>query len=152
MSGKTPRYAVRPATHADADLLYRLHEATMWRYVEAVWGWEDAKQRAYFAAHFDPAWTFVVMAGGEDVGAITVDWRDDALFIGNIEVLPEWQGRGIGTAMLEEAISAAERRGLPVALRVLKINDAARRLYERLGFIVEGETATHHRMRRPVTR
>jgi RimJ/RimL family protein N-acetyltransferase len=35
----------------------------------------------------------------------------------------------------------------PVELGVFKINVRARRLYERLGFTVVGETETHHRMR-----
>lgn len=146
----TPRFTTRPATDADANFLYRLHEAAMRRYVEQVWGWDDAKQRTYFAAHFDPVPTRIVSRGRADVGTVTVEWREGEAWVGNLEILPEWQGRGVGGAVLRDVIAHADARGLPVALQVLKINPDARRLYERLGFVVTGETATHHLMRRPV--
>jgi len=36
---------------------------------------------------------------------------------------------------------------LPAGLRVLKVNVGARRLYQRLGFVIVGETETHYDMR-----
>jgi ribosomal protein S18 acetylase RimI-like enzyme len=37
----------------------------------------------------------------------------------------------------------ARARGVPVRLRVLKVNARARAFYERLGFVQTGETETH---------
>jgi ribosomal protein S18 acetylase RimI-like enzyme len=37
-------------------------------------------------------------------------------------------------------------RGIPIALQVLRSNHPAKRLYERLGFEVTGETETHYLM------
>jgi ribosomal protein S18 acetylase RimI-like enzyme len=50
--------------------------------------------------------------------------------------LPEHQGRGIGTALLREFINSAHEKGVSATLEVLKANEPARRLYERLGFTV----------------
>jgi RimJ/RimL family protein N-acetyltransferase len=44
-------------------------------------------------------------------------------------------------------IDRANGQAKDVALAVFKINTDARRFYERVGFIVEGETPTHFNMR-----
>jgi GNAT superfamily N-acetyltransferase len=69
------------------------------------------------------------------------------IFLGSLLILPGYQGRGLGTAVIRDVIGRAERLGLPVALQVLKVNPAIR-LYQRLGFATVGETATHFLMRR----
>ncbi len=86
------------------------------------------------------------MTDGQDIGAISVRWSEEAALIADFEMLPAWRGRGIGTALLRGVIAAAEARGLPVRLRVLHGN-RARNLYERLGFSVETVTTTHALMR-----
>ncbi len=135
----------RPATAEDAEFLYRLHRAAMQEYVQQTWGWEEEWQQRYFQEHFDPAASQVVQLGGLDVGVVSIVEQPDRVFIGGIEILPKYQNRGIGTAILRGALDRARRLGKPVALQVLKVNPA-RALYERLGFTVRGETATHWQM------
>ncbi len=142
-----PAYTLRSATQDDYDFLYRLHVAAMKYLVAQVWGWEDAWQEHFFADHFDPAPARIVVMDGKNVGVIAVEWREIDAFIANIEILPEYQGRGLGAAVIAHVIEEANARDFPVRLQALKINPA-RRLYERLGFVVTGETETHMLMRR----
>ena len=59
--------------------------------------------------------------------------------IDGLAVAPKARGRGVGAALLEAAFEHAGREGLRrIRLRVLATNVPARRLYERLGFVVEG--------------
>ena len=67
-------------------------------------------------------------------------------------VLPEHQGRGIGSEVLATVLDEARRAGLPVALQVLKSNPRAKAFYERHGFAVAGETETHHTLETTGTR
>jgi len=138
-------YRLRQATDADYDFLYRLHVAAMRDLVTHVWGWEDARQERFFADHFDPAHSRIVIVDGMDVGVIAVEWGAADVFLANIEILPEYQRRGLGAALVTQIITEAEACHLPVRLQVIKINPA-RRLYERLGFVSTGETETHHLM------
>ncbi len=138
-------YQLRQATDADDDFLYRLHVAAMGDLVARVWGWDDAWQERFFADHFDPAPARIVVVDGEDVGVVAVEWGAAEAFLCTIEILPEYQGRGLGAALVRRVIAEADGRHLPVRLRVLKINPA-RRLYERLGFVISGETETHYLM------
>ncbi len=142
-------FTLRPAAHADRGFLYRLHVAAMKDVVAQVWGWDEAWQRQYFDDHFDPSHARIVVVDGVDIGVVAVEWREDAAFLAGIEILPEYQGRGLGAAVIRDVIADAAARGLPVTLRVLKVNPA-RRLYERLGFTVTGETDTHYLMRTAV--
>ena len=58
---------------------------------------------------------------------------------------PEYQGRGIGSRLVNEELAKARRLGKPLRLRVLKDN-RARALYRRLGFTDCGETKTQYWM------
>jgi GNAT superfamily N-acetyltransferase len=53
---------------------------------------------------------------------------------------PEWRGHGAGSAVLEHLKAWSAGRGLRVHLDVETTNQGARRLYERAGFVVTGET------------
>jgi ribosomal-protein-alanine N-acetyltransferase len=67
-------------------------------------------------------------------------WRVlDELHINNLAVAPSQRGRGAGTALLHEVLREGARLGARRAtLEVRRSNEAARRLYERLGFSVAG--------------
>ncbi len=139
-------YTLRDATSEDRDFLYRLRRATLKEYVDRIWGWDEAVQRRMFDERFDPARYQIVTVDGRDVGAVSVERRPDGVFLADLHILPAHQGRGLGAAVIGDILMQARGPGLPVTLQVLKGNPA-RRLYERLGFVVTGETPTHYQMR-----
>jgi ribosomal protein S18 acetylase RimI-like enzyme len=59
--------------------------------------------------------------------------RDDGLFVAQLFVDGPFQGRGIGTEVMNQLIGEAAALNQPVSLAVVKINPAIR-LYRRLGF------------------
>ena len=62
-------------------------------------------------------------------------------FIGNVAVHPDWQGRGIASALMRAALEEISARGGRwVGLEVQADNHVARRLYECLGFRDVGRT------------
>jgi len=64
---------------------------------------------------------------------------DHVLMIAGIAVDPSFQRRGLGRSLLEAAVAEARGRGVRrLTLRVLAHNEAAVRLYEQCGFVVEG--------------
>jgi len=67
-------------------------------------------------------------------------WRVlDELHINNVAIAPAHRGVGAGTALLSAVLREGARLGAQRAsLEVRRSNDAARRLYERLGFSVAG--------------
>lgn len=86
---------------------------------------------------------FVWVQDGKVVGTASVrrlyPFRQGWL-ISNVAVHPDWQGRGIGRALLEASLDfAADHVAAQVVLQVRDDNLVARRLYESLGFQKIGE-------------
>ncbi len=77
--------------------------------------------------------------GGRLAGYMIISRYVDAWHVMNIAVDPEFRRRGIATALLERLFELTEdesRRGYTLEVRVS--NDAAIKLYERLGFRSRG--------------
>jgi ribosomal-protein-alanine N-acetyltransferase len=63
----------------------------------------------------------------------------DELHINNLAVHPDWRRRGVARTLLEAVLTDAANAGAHDAtLEVRRSNDAALKLYEALGFTVEG--------------
>jgi ribosomal protein S18 acetylase RimI-like enzyme len=142
--------SLREAAEGDAEFLFGLHRVSLGAVIEATWGpWEDAQQREFHRAWFDPARLLVVVCGGQDIGVVDAHHRaDGVVYLARIELLPQFQGLRIGTRLIEQLAARARDAGAAaIELDVLEANEGARRLYERLGFSVTGETSPKLGMR-----
>ena len=137
---------LRNATKKDCSFLYTLHKAAMGEYVAKTWGWDGVFQQTHFMEHFDPETHQIVVVATTDIGCVSVTEKGGHVFLNKIEILPAYQNRGIGTFLIRKIVEQAENENKPVFLQVIKINERAKALYERLGFFVYGETATHYQM------
>jgi ribosomal protein S18 acetylase RimI-like enzyme len=140
--------SLRPADEQDLDFLWWLHRATLRDYVEQTWSWEDASQEERFRLKFEPEGVQIVLHRGTLIGCLSVAVERARLFLRLIEIAPEYQRRGIGAHLIRQLCDQADAANLPLELHVLKVNPA-KRLYERLGLAIIGETDTHYLMRRP---
>lgn len=105
-----------PWSHGNfVDSLAAGYRAEVWRFEEATLS-ADATQQPL-------AGYFVAMPGV------------DELHLLNITVAPEWQGRGIGNALLDAVlVQAHEQAARSLWLEVRESNHRARALYRRRGF------------------
>ncbi|MET9992071.1 GNAT family N-acetyltransferase [Streptomyces mutabilis] len=126
--------ALRPAVPADSEFCFQLHKAAMGDYVESIWGWDDEAQRAYHERGFEPERWQVITVDGADAGTLVVDFRETEVYLGRIELHPDYQGRGIGARLIRSLIDTAARRGQHLVLDVLAINTRAHAFYQRHGF------------------
>lgn len=90
---------------------------------------DGAYRTAFPDARFD-----IVECGGEPVGRIVTDRREDGFTLVDIALLPERRGRGLGTELIAELLDEACAANRPVRLSVAADNEDARRFYRRLGF------------------
>lgn len=103
---------------------------------------------AHYFAKFMEAYkdgAVIITKDGIDIGFYNGELLEDTYEIGNICIIPEYQNRGIGTAILKDILDANKDR--TVTLQYFKKNPVGR-LYERLGFKVVGETKFHYQMSR----
>lgn len=141
-------YTLRPATDADYDFLYDLHAATIKASVDATWGWDDDAQQLLFRERWNPAETQVVVVEDQDGGTLRLVENQDEVIINLIEIHPDYQNQGLGSTLIQDIITKAHQRSIPVLLSVLKANSAAYRLYERLGFEIIEEREERYMMRK----
>ena len=134
---------LRPATDADDDFCLRLNLATMREYVEPIYGWDLDVQRRQHAAWFNADRLSIIEEDdGAAIGVLDVSDESDHLYVSRVEILPEVQGRGIGTAVMEALMG----QGRTIRLRVFTNNVRARRFYERLGFILDHDSEDEHHL------
>jgi ribosomal-protein-alanine N-acetyltransferase len=84
----------------------------------------------YFGAYV-PDGSLIGYAGLSVVG----DPPDAETSVHTIGVDPEWQGQGVGTALLRTMLNIADELAAPVFLEVRADNDSAITLYEAHGFL-----------------
>lgn len=138
--------AVRDSVPEDVEFMFEVYQASIGPYVVQTWGRRD---EAFLKERFQRPLLDVphriIEANGQPVGLLAVKESAQFIFLHRIFLLPQAQKRGMGTRLIREILQSAQKRGLPVRLRVLKVNPA-RALYERLGFAVIEETETHYLM------
>lgn len=87
----------------------------------------------------DSARSLLAMMGGRIVGYIIYWILPGEVDIHNLAVHPDCRRRGIARALLRAVVDEARRQGSRrVTLEVRKSNEAARNLYESVGFETQG--------------
>jgi ribosomal protein S18 acetylase RimI-like enzyme len=138
----------RPATDSELPFLEDIFLRAMRVHITATRGsWDEAKERNQFHEQLQLEHTSVIEHGGVSVGFFMTFERGPYVELHTLCIAPEHQGRSIGTTVIRQITSDAQDQRREVRLSVLKSNTGARLLYERLGFMVTGETAHHYQMR-----
>jgi ribosomal protein S18 acetylase RimI-like enzyme len=149
----------RPATETEADinLLYCLYATTREKDL-ALTDWSDEQKTLFTKQQFHAQHTYyhqqwpsaaydIVELHGQPIGRIYVDLRR-AVHIMEITLFPEFRGRGLGTALIENVIGLANERQQDTQLFVESWNPA-QRLYARLGFVFTEDHEVYQLLTRP---
>ena len=136
--------------HDYKEFIYQVKKQAYQRYVEECWGaWIEDEQRRYYENFINNVYkdTWIIQLDGVDIGFYNGATLEDGSYeIGNICIIPEYQGRGIGTDVLNDVIKLHENQDIHI--QYFKQNPVGK-LYERLGFVPSGETEFHYQMVRP---
>jgi ribosomal protein S18 acetylase RimI-like enzyme len=150
---------LRPKAANDQDFCCNLYTATRaWEF--AGTGLPQAAIAQLLAGQFDAQTQFfdsqhpnaqhgIIQQGGVDIGLFYLDDSGPHMHLLELSIVPDRQGRGIGTQVLSAARDTAHGAGRSMSLSVAKHNPA-QNLYARLGFDVTGDTGTHWTMKCPV--
>jgi len=135
----------RAANETDLPFLLALRIAAMGPHMAAAGHHPtDAEQQARVLSRFDSA--ELLLVDGGPVGLLKL-LRDPGCWrLQQIQLMPAFQGRGFGGALIAELLAEARAAGVDMELSVLTRNPA-RRLYERLGFAVVSQDEHGFNMR-----
>lgn len=134
---------LRPEGPDDHEFIADVYASTRAEEMQLV-DWPDDQKRAFLRSQFDAqtehyhkhytaAEFWIIEHEGERAGRLYLNYRPDDLRIVDIALLPEFRGRGIGGAILQQLLGAAQRGGYGVSIHVEQ-NNPAMHLYERMGF------------------
>ena len=136
------RATVRPARPDESELLYQIYASTRQEELAAVpWAgyikesflrMQFGAQDRHFRATFPQASYDLIVSGDEVLGLLYVDRAAQAWLVIHIALLPQHQGKGLGTRLLTEVLAAAAAAGKPVRLQVERFNQAQRLYAARL--------------------
>lgn len=152
------------ASHA---LEYRLSTAEDFDFIESLYlstreaelalsGWPEAQRKAFltqqhraqhhhYQTYYPNAERLILEREGTPIGRLYVDAWPLQLRVVDISLVPAARGQGVGQAVLRDVIAWAGEEGRGVSIHVEKFNPA-RRLYQRLGFVVTEDKGVYELM------
>jgi ribosomal protein S18 acetylase RimI-like enzyme len=93
-------------------------------------------QTTSYRSQYPTAESDIIELDGHPIARIVVDRSAAGLRIVDQAIAPEFRNRGIGTAIMRSVMDEARKAALPLRLHVASDNEAALRLYLRLGFVL----------------
>lgn len=145
-----PNLELKPYKNGNQEeikFIYNLKKEVYQEYVEKIYGeWNEENQKKLFNKFMKENSKNIELIYLKDklVGFYNGKLKDDKSYeIDNICIMPEYQNRGIGTAVLKEILF--ENKDKEIILQCFKENQASK-LYERMGFKKIEETKTHYIM------
>ncbi len=125
---------IRHAEPTDLDSIRACAEAAYTRYVERI-GRKPAPMVADFAAAMAQGQLQVIETEDGIAGFVVFYARGDHLHLENVAVDPAYQGRGLGSRLVEHVEDSARRQGLPrIELYTNAKMSENLALYPRLGY------------------
>lgn len=144
--------SLSPTREEDLEGLVSLRIEAMRESLERIGRFDAARARQRFLTGFVPELTRHILVGSERVGFVAVKPTSGALSLEHLYVRLEYQGRGIGSAVLGVIFEEADSRALPLRVGALR-GSASNRFYLRHGFVaVEESEWDIYYVRAPTTR
>jgi GNAT superfamily N-acetyltransferase len=147
---------LRPVTEDDDQFLLSLYAGTREEELaQAEWAegqkemflrWQFDLQRQEYNARFPDAAYHVILVDGSRAGRIWVGSDDEQIRLLDIALSPEFQNRGVGTALLRRLMDQAAKAGKALRHMVFVLNNDAHRFYERLGFTIIDDLGAYKHM------
>ncbi|MET7369536.1 GNAT family N-acetyltransferase [Streptomyces sp. NPDC005566] len=135
-----PAWTLRPADLRDLEPIVELRAAVMRPDLERLGRYDEHRVRQRLRDAYVPGHTSVVLAQEAFAGCVALRPQGGGYWLEHFYLSPAHQGRGLGSAVLLSLLARTDGEGTTVRLNVLQ-GSAARRLYERHGFVLEDEDA-----------
>ena len=119
---RLPEFAHAPLAPAQLDLLMSI---------------QYAGQKQSYGAEY-PGGDEVVLLDGQAIGRIWLYRGAAEHHLVDIALMPEYRNRGIGSALVKDAIAGARAAGSRLRCSVAATNPGSLRFHQRLGFHVAG--------------
>lgn len=131
-------FSTRAVRAADLAFLDALYADNMKGYVERVGTWDPD----LFRENFEPSALELIEVEGYGAGFLRLVAERDSIYLAELQVGKKYQGKGIGSSILEKLIEYAAKKESLITLKVIRGNPAEF-LYLRYGFRTFKKTDLH---------
>ena len=139
----------RGAGNCDIAFMLNLRKLSMGQHLSnAGLNLTDDQHMVRIKEHFKDS--NIILCNKKDIGLLKLGLLTESIHIRQFQLLPEFQGKGIGGQVLELVKRRAFKLDLPVTLNVL-LKNPAKQLYERHGFRVQEKNALEYAMCCPLS-
>lgn len=108
--------------------------------------WNDARERKQFFEQLSVVSVRIIRVDGEVAGFVDFRPGVEKCELHTMIVVPQWQSKGVGAAVLEGLRTEAQALKKPIVLSVLKTNPRALYFFERQGFSATSSSQDHDQM------
>jgi ribosomal protein S18 acetylase RimI-like enzyme len=131
----------------DLPIFIETHHRSYRETIEKMFGWNDAYQKQAAIKEFQEREPKRIIIDSQFIGFLGCQDLEEYLWFGPFYILPEYQGKGFGSAVLQSFIDSSLK---DIKLRTLTANDGAKSLYEKFGFELIEQTDIHFVMERKI--
>jgi ribosomal protein S18 acetylase RimI-like enzyme len=136
----------RNATAEDTDFARDIHHKAYHDVIIRQFGsWDETMQDNFFKKGWRPETHEIILSGDSSCGYCSIEYNSEQIYLHELVLSPDFQGKGIGSKILKELIEESKQKNIPIRLQVLKENQA-QHLYRKLGFNDKKKTDTHFEM------
>lgn len=139
------RFILRPASDDDKQFVERLYVAAQKPFLEKLPDFDEERLVKHFRKLLVIDDVQIIIVDNQDIGWLQLTRCPDMIDLAQLHILPGFQGKLIGTTLIQRVLEEASSAGKKVTLAVLKGNRALS-LYKNLGFDVTGEDDIKHYM------
>ncbi len=139
-------FGMRPATRGDLDFCKTLYVNSMKPLLNALNARDEEKIVQTFYRHFQIEEIRIILVDGCDAGWIQISETAAVINVDQIHLTEKFRAQGIGSSLLNNVMLDAIARNKPVLLSLIRGNPAIK-LYQRLGFKLDGKDETKFHMR-----
>ena len=132
----------------DVDFLLLLRKKSMNQHLKKAGVVMDNNQHLARVEEFYQD-SHIILSNRKPIGLLKLGVMTQSLHIRQFQILPEYQGRGIGTLVLNVVKKRALQLCLPITLNVL-LDNPARALYLRHGFQIKNKNKLEYQMLCPL--
>ncbi len=140
-------YNLIPYTDDNFEFVYNTKKNAYKKYVEMYFGkWDEEIQKKLFNKFINKVKNdaYIIQLNGKNIGFYNGETLEDESYeIGNICIIPEYQGKGIGTRIIKNIMELHKEKDLHI--QYFKQNPVGK-LYKKLGFVPDYEKEFHYVM------
>jgi ribosomal protein S18 acetylase RimI-like enzyme len=126
-----------PVTIEDFQFGYDLWKLTQKEYLDKIRGqWNEEFENANYKdeRNRNIENNYLIKYNKNNIGWFEYELYTKYIYINQIHIQPEYQGKGIGTKIISEIIKYGKRNKKNIYLDVLMYNDKALEFYKKIGF------------------